>query len=187
MAHTISVSDETFAQMQALAIPLVDTPDSIIARALTALEANGETPREAKSGASARSFNPAAPPSLSHTTPKSITLCGTKFRKSETHWNGLMIAAIREAARRGKTAEEINQILTINSLVGRKEDNGYRYIPDVGVSVQGQDANAAWRQTYEIASKLGFGIDVEFTWQNNPKAAMPNTHGRFSVGSVLGA
>lgn len=185
MPHMISISDETFARMQSLAIPLVDTPDSIVLRALTALEAGGGGGAKPGEQASAQSFNPAVPPSLSHTTLKSAVLAGTRFERSETSWNNLMIAAIREAFARGNSKLDLALMLTVNCVIGRREDSGYKYIEDVDLSVQGQDANSAWRQTYDLASRIGLGIEVEFVWQDNPKAAMPGATGRFSVGGVI--
>lgn len=180
MPHHIQVSDETFARMQALAVPLVDTPDSIILRALVALEGSGGADRGGEP--SAHSFNPAVPPSLSHTTLKSVALAGIRFERSETSWNNLMIEAIREAARRGWSKLDLALGLTVNSTPGRREDSGYKYIEDVDLSVQGQDANSAWRQTYDLACRVGFPIEAEFVWQDNPKAAMPGATGRFHVG-----
>lgn len=183
MPHTIEISDELFARMQSLATPLVDTPQSVIARALNALQ-EAEGGIHSASEGEVQSFNPAAPPSLSHTTPKSMTLDGHRLPRSETYWNTLMIAVIRAAATRVGGAGELLPLLTVNSVAGRKEDNGYKYLPDVGISVQGQDANGAWRQTYELAHRLGMSLEVVFTWQAVDKAAMPNTTGRFSVGGT---
>ena len=56
-------------------------------------------------------------------------------------------------------------MLIVNSIAGRKDDNGYKYLPEIGISVQGQDANGAWRQTYELASRFGMSLEVLFTWQ----------------------
>lgn len=184
MPHMIEVSDGTFSRMQKLAVPLVDTADSLVEKALTALEGahGGEDRAGALDTLSARPFNPAAPPNLAHTTPNEIILCGVRLSRTDTYWNNLMIATIREAKNRGLSATQLKDMLTIKSLVGPKEDSGYRYLWDVGLSVQGQDANSAWRQTYDIAARLGLDIEVVFTWQNDPRAAMPNVTGRFRVG-----
>jgi hypothetical protein len=42
---------------------------------------------------------------------------------------------------------------------GKKEDEGYRYLADVNLSVQGQDANAAW------AKQLNCPFEVIFAWR----------------------
>jgi len=184
MPHQISISDETFARMQSLAIPLVDTPDSVILRALHALDREGRDPMRCGHDR-VRSFNPAAPPSLSHTTLKSASIGVTKLEKAETSWNSLMIAAIRELYRRGRRGPQLCDHLRVNSVEGRRDDSGYKFIEDLGISVQGQDANSAWRQSYDIASGFGIAVEAEFAWHQNPKAAMPGVIGRFSVGASL--
>ena len=88
---------------------------------------------------------------------------------------------IKEAARRGVSTEDLLDLITVNSQRGDRHDNGFTFIKEADLSIQGQDANGAWRQTYVIASSIGIPIEMVFAWQNNPKAAMPNTVGSFYV------
>jgi hypothetical protein len=181
VGHVIEISDELFARMQAFAAPLVDTPETIMGRALAALEAGSSVgPQDV--GSRIKSFNPAAPPSLSHTTPRRMVLAGRALPRSETYWNSLMLAVIRKARDDGLTPTQIQATLSVNSVVGDKDFHGYKFLPDVGISVQGQDANSAWRQTYDLATTIGVAVEVEFVWQETPKAAMPGVAGRFTVG-----
>lgn len=78
--------------MQGHAVVVVDTPDSIILRARTALAFREMELREALILPPTRSFQP-RPPSLSHTTLKSASLCGKRIKKAETSRNSLVIAA----------------------------------------------------------------------------------------------
>jgi hypothetical protein len=181
VGHLIEISDELFARMQAFAAPLVDTPETIISRALAALESGGSVGLQ-DLGSRIKSFNPAAPPSLSHTTPKRMVLAGRTLPRSETYWNSLMLAVIRKARDEGLTPKQIQAALSVNSVVGNRDFNGYKFLSDVGISVQGQDANSAWRQTYDLATTIGIAIEVEFAWLDTPKAAMPGVTGRFTVG-----
>ncbi len=48
---------------------------------------------------------------------------------------------------------------------GRKEDEGYSYLSDIDVSVQGQDANAACRTVVTAAQGLGVALDIGFMWR----------------------
>jgi hypothetical protein len=66
-------------------------------------------------------------------------------------------------------------------VVGEKDDNGYVYIPEAGVSLQGQSSNVAWSQVNNLATALGLSVAVEFQWLNHEKAAMPNAMGSFKV------
>ena len=155
--------------------------ESVINRALDALEEGSELNPIAWLQAGIRQFNPAAPPGLAHTTVKSIELCGRILKPQETYWNTLLIVALREAKSRGTATEEFQRLVLGNCLVGRKEDEGYRFYKDLGLSIQGQDSNAAWRATYHVADKLGLSLKVIFAWQDNPKSAFPGATGMFVV------
>jgi hypothetical protein len=175
------IADATFERLKAHAEPLVDTIDSVINRALDALEEKSGSDLHGLTPVRNRRFNPAAPPSLAHTTVKAIELCGKLLKPNETYWNTLLIATLREAKSRGTKTEELSQLVLGNCLVGRKEDEGYRFYKDLGLSIQGQDSNAAWRATYHVASKLGLSLTVMFAWQDNPKSAFPSSTGMFVV------
>lgn len=181
MSPSIELNDEIFARLQKHAIPLVDTPLTVISRALDALEAGDEEPASTERANSPRSFNPAAPPNLTHTTPRRAEVAGKALPKSETYWNSIMFAAITEAANKGTLPEDLLELLTIPCVIGEKVGSGYRYLADAGISVQGQDANRAWRETYRIASSIGVSVQVVFVWGENPKAAMPGATGSFFI------
>ena len=181
MAPSIELNDEIFTRLQKHAVPLVDTPLSVISRALDALEAGDEDTASIGQPSGPRSFNPAAPPNLSHATLRRAEVAGTALGKSDTYWNSIMFAVISEAAKKGSSPEDLIDLLTIPCVKGEKEGGGYRFLPEVGISVQGQDANRAWKQTYRIASSIGISAQVVFVWGDNPKAAMPGTVGAFFI------
>jgi hypothetical protein len=162
--------------------PLIDTIDSVINRALDALEEKAGSGRHVGSQPSFRILNPGAPPGLAHTTIKSIELCGRTLKPNQTYWNTLLIATLREAKSRGTSTDELKMLILGNCHVGRKEDEGYRFYKDLELSIQGLDSNAAWRATYHVAQKLGLSLEVKFVWQDNPKAAFPGSRGIFVVG-----
>jgi hypothetical protein len=175
------ITDATFERLKAYAEPLVDTIDSVINRALDALDEKSGGESHSFAPTLIRQFNPAAPPSLAHTTVKAIELCGRLLKPNETYWNTLLIATLREAKSRGTETDELSRLVLGNCLVGRKEDEGYRFYKDLGLSIQGQDSNAAWRATYHVASKLALSLTVTFVWQDNPKSAFPGSTGAFFV------
>lgn len=180
MPHAVTIPDDLFARLQKHAVPLVDTLPTVIERALVALEAGQErVVGEGRHGV--RTFNPAAPPNLAHTTPQRIVVEGTVLPKAETYWNPLMFAVIRAAAARGAGRDRLLELIAGNCVAGVKEHHGYKHLADLGVSVQGRDANAAWKVAYRVATGLGLSVSVEFIWQNTEKAAMPNTAGLLSI------
>ncbi|MDB5693994.1 MAG: hypothetical protein JWO81_3057, partial [Alphaproteobacteria bacterium] len=90
-------------------------------------------------------------------------------------------AVIREAAKAGILIDNLTDMILANWTVGKKEKDGYRYYSDLGLSIQGQDANSAWRSIYNITSRAGLKLKVTFVWHDNAKAAFPNLTGCLSV------
>jgi hypothetical protein len=107
-------------------------------------------------------------------------LDGKRFAPAETYWNHLLLAMVR-AAKKGRTTAEVSNLVVCNHVTGKKEDNGYKYLSDVGLSVQGQDANGAWRAIAHLGLALKLPLEVQFSWQDNPKAANPSQSGRFLI------
>lgn len=182
MAHSVTLSEATFLRLQAHAVPLVDSIETVINRVLDTFEAGGAE-IHSDGSFSARVFNPAGPPNLAHTKVLSVEFCGRRFPPSDTNWNALLIAAIREAGKHLSGAERVKELVIVNSILGKKEEGGFKYLSEVGLSVQGQDANGAWKAAYHIAKNLGLPVNVTFVWYENEKAAFPGVTGRFSVAS----
>jgi hypothetical protein len=179
MPPAITLAPETIDRLKSFAEPLVDTFDTVMNRAMDALEALNAS-ASGKSDNATRIFNPSHPPNLSYTTVHSVVLKGKRFPPAETYWNHLLLAMIREA-KKGRTPEKVSELIICNNIVGKKEDNGYKYIDEVGISVQGQDANGAWRAIAHLDLALKLPLEVEFSWQDNPKAASPGQRGRFLI------
>jgi len=177
MLPNIDISESLFARVQSFAIPLVDTFETVMHKALDALQAQNGNPGGATSN-SARTLNPAAAPNLSFTTVHSILLNGKRMPPAETYWNNLLRAVIIKANETLST-EELTELVICNNVVGKKEDNGYNYLKEAGISVQATEANKAWKATYLVAKAIKLPLEVDFSWQENPKAAMPSQHGKF--------
>lgn len=181
MPHTIELSDELFSKLQSHAVAFIDTPATVIERALTALEEGSENPVENKRVGGPRMFNPSAPPNLTFTKPTSAKIDGRPLPRSKVWWNRILLEVIATAAAQGHSTVDILDLITVNSQPGERSDNGFHYVERAGLSVQAQDANGAWRQIFVLASSLGIDIEVVFSWQDNPNAAMPNTVGTFEI------
>jgi hypothetical protein len=177
MMPQVTLEASTIERMKNYAEPLVDTLDTVILRGLDAIDALSA---KANAPASERILNPESPPNLSYTTVKSVVWKGKRLPPNEAYWNPLMLTLIREA-KKHMTTKEIEKLILCNHVMGRKEDNGYKYLEEVGLSVQGQDANNAWKTTYNVVKALKMPLEVIFTWQDNPKAVSPGSTGKFSV------
>lgn len=172
------LSPETIARLKQFAEPFVDTIDSVVNRAIDALVANTPADPDMKFEEGAY-LDSGAPPNLTYTTVLFASIGGDMLPRAEHYWNLILVAALREA-RKNLEPEKIQKLVIGNSIVGMKEENGYKHLSDVGISVQGMDSNGAWRAAFHILRELNIPYAINFRWQDNPKAARPGEVGMFS-------
>lgn len=182
MPPSVELSPETFSRLQSHAVPLVDTIESVISKMLDSFEEKGTAaPETVLDGKSIRSFNPNTPPDLTHAKILGVTFGTDKLGRNQDNWNGLLHRAVREAKATAKSDEEFEEMMLVNHVKGDKHDEGYRPVPDTGVSVQGQDANGAWRAACHIAQHLKCQLSVKFAWREKEGAAYPGVTGQMIV------
>jgi hypothetical protein len=190
MTPQISISQSLFDKIKGLAEPFVDTPESVITRCVdfyTNNHGSADTP-SAKPPLGAESPMPYpgdAAPDLTFSRPISIKLDGKMYEKRDLYWNSLLYDVIGIASAKLKSKEKLKQIILVNYVEGQgSQKQGYHFLPEIGLSVQGQDANAAWKAAFHIIKATQLNIDVLFMWQNNDKAARPGKTGRMTYESV---
>ena len=89
------------------------------------------------------------------------------------NWNRLLIAVIKEVKSKGFTPGEMVQELNIRSIEGVHNDSGFKHLPEVGISAQGQSANDSWREVSRLAKKYGIDVHVRVEWHNKQGAQNP--------------
>jgi hypothetical protein len=100
------------------------------------------------------------------------------------YWNTLMFELAKIAA--GKlNPDALRQSILVNFVVGEgPKEKGYRFIPEAGLSVQGQDANQAWRASSHLLKLLHISMHVVMAWEANDKAAYPGQTGQMNYQAV---
>jgi hypothetical protein len=179
----VELTDSTFKRLQDLAEPLVDTIETVIEKLL---DAHGQKPsgqngnlHPAQTAPVPRFFDAISPPDLTHTKLLSAKLNGQYLR--EVKWNQLLVEAIRLAKKRASTNDELRRLIPVNFVTGKRDTDGYHFYPDIGLSVQGQEAKTAWQAAYHIARQLGVSIEAEFQWRVKDGATYPGVTGRLSA------
>jgi hypothetical protein len=186
MMPQINVSQSLFTQLQTIAEPFVDTPETVIQKCVEFYLSNATGHKTtAKSGDSPAPpggpmvFQPDNPPDLTFTRPMSIKLEGKTFDKGSLYWNPLLFELVRMAGLKGVKGEQLKHMLLCNFVDGEADaSQGYRYIREAGLSVQGQAANPAWKTIYHLVRTLSLSLDVVFIWDDKPKAAFPGKTAR---------
>lgn len=176
----IAISHTTFERLQRFAEPFVDTPETVVNRALDALE-QGRSPivSNVDSSGPERRIDPRNLPDLTHTKVLDASWDGKRVAKP--NWNLLLDRALRSGMERVAAFDELRRLFPVNMVQGRKENEGYRFLAEIDLSVQGQAANEACRALVIGARSLGIEFDVTFVWRSKEGAACPGERARLSL------
>lgn len=185
MPQKHELSEITVGRLEKFARPF-ETVDQLVNRILDTceptLDANNSD--DVVSNGEASEFSWQSPPDLTHTKLLSVEFNKTKFPRTDTTWNSLLNEAVRVASQRAENKEALKQLVLVNYELGKKEDEGYRYLEDAHISVQGQDANAAWKCVAHIARRFRLPFEIVFTWRVKKGSAHPGATGRFAYSGL---
>ena len=181
----ITVEQVTFERLQSCAKPLVDTPDSVVNRALDALEGLALKPDDRPAGTQ-REFvgagvDPNQLPDLKHTKVLAASVDETPVRPA--NWNSLLRELLVRAIEHFESFDEVQQLCAINMVPVVKDDEGYKYLPEAQISYQGVPANVAATAVVALAQALGASLQVDFQWRRKDQAFRPGESARLQVPS----
>jgi hypothetical protein len=176
MPHTITLSDTSYTKLQALAQPFVDTPESVIARLADAelkRRATGQGADDANGPGIEHSvrLDPDRHESLTHAKLLAATVEGKELHRPK--WNSLLDHMHVLARKRLGSFEALQKASSANVRPGRYEEDGFHYLPDADLSIQGVDSNLAWSHSLGLARHLRTSIRVRFEWRHKDGAARP--------------
>ena len=177
------IEQTTFERLQRHAKPLEDTIDTVVNRALDALERDTPVPssRSPRQPAMApeREFDWRRPPDVSHTKLSNAVLQGQRIDRP--NWNLLLKRMLELAMERLSDFDAVQRICPVNMVRGYKDDEGYRYLSEIDLSFQGASANDSLRALVEAARGLGVEFEVGFSWRQKEGAAYPGERARLKV------
>jgi len=168
----IEISDELYARLQKYAKPFEDKPEDIIKMLLDAYE-NKKKKKIPEIGI--KGYDPLNPPDLRHT--KIISCTFNKIPTSK-YWNCLVDEAHIIAMKKLNSLDELLRISSSNIRKGEFAEHGFFFVREINASIQNVDANAAWRNVLNLATKFKVPVEVTFQWRDNDKAAHPGEKGR---------
>lgn len=172
MPRAIELSDSTHTRLVELMGP-DDTTESAVLRLLDfyrarAGEGRGASLSSAAPGGWELHFRGAETPDLTHTKVLKARIDGLELPRPK--WNAILSHLAVTAFKNGAADSGV----PVSGIVrGRKTDSGYKFYPKANISVQGQDANDAWRMSVELADKLNADVVVECEWRDKETAAYP--------------
>lgn len=175
---TVDIPQELYSRLEAHARGF-DNPIAVITRAVDALDREGNAAPPPvvveRRDQQLADFEALYPPNLTHTKVVSASFDGKPI--TPANWNRILDAALIHGAQQVGDFAKLQKIAGVNMVKGEKTDEGYHFLPEAGLSVQGQDANAAWRGIVFIAKNLKCDCDVSFLWRNKEGAEHPGKSG----------
>ena len=177
---SITLSDVAFAELKSLAEPFVDTPESLTARLIHEEVVRRGGPSNGKPFAPAAEddalrLSPISHENLAHTRLISAAINGREMYRPK--WNGIREEMHLLALQRLGSFDALKQASAARIRQGRFEEEGFKYLPDADISIQGVDANLAWDHSFKLARAVGIAIEVVFEWREKEGAVHPGRRG----------
>ena len=178
----ISISESTHTLLAQCARPLVDDYDSVISRLAKAwLSQNGREAGSASGEAVSREVvkTPAeSPEDLAHTRVLSASVDGRELTRA--NWNAMVRETHLAALRSLGSVDRLIQASDAHVKAGKHERAGFRYVPEGDFSVQGLEANLAWRYLLALAKRIERSVQVVFEWRRKEGAQHPGRRGELA-------
>ncbi len=168
----ITIDQTTFERLQSHAKPLVDTTDTVINRALDALDViENDCGKEEVSDVTKDCVDPRALPNLAHTKVLEALISGQAVVMP--NWNKLFVKLLVLATRQVDNFFQLRKLCQANMMQGCKVDEGYRHVTEIDISVQYMSATDACEAIVAIAQGLNIGIEINFMWNHKKGALHP--------------
>lgn len=193
MMPVIRISDATFVDLKSVSTWMeTETPsqtiDRLVQEQMTQLGLERDDASEEimpavtlSTSSNERDMEFRSAPGLSFTRVLDASVSGKTLTKS--NWHGVL-TAITEATKKknGMDARTLSHELQIPSKPYEYVTVGYRYHPELGISIQGQSAQDAWKEICRLADKHQIPVEIRFQWRENDKALYPGKIGVLRAG-----
>jgi hypothetical protein len=187
MMPVIRVNDATFLDLKAISKWLetktpTETIDALVRDKM--LELGMERDQPATGGAQHTDdgdliFEKA--PGLSFTRILSASVDNGK--PSKENWAGLLMKVIGVVKAKGMSGDQLVNELQIPTRADEYTMDGYKFYPDLEISIQGQSATDAWKEVSRLADKFCIPVEIRFQWRDNQKAQHPGKIGVIRAGA----
>jgi hypothetical protein len=188
MMPVVRLNDATFADLKSISTWIgTDTPSQTIDKLVVEMMKELDLERDFEdvaetSGPESKATEFERAPGLTFTRVISATIDGKEVHKP--NWATLLLEAIAAIKSKGIGGDDLAKELEVPASKSRLNTQGYTYHQNLGISVQGQSAQDAWKEVNRIADKWKVPVKVHFQWRHNPKAQHPGKEGVLRAGGA---
>jgi len=115
-------------------------------------------------------MDPDAPDDLSHTRLIRASFEGNEIIRP--NW-GKLVRKAHSDAKKNLSFRDLEKLTIAHIREGKYEDQGFSYIPEADLSIQGLPANNAWQSILLLARHLKVSVRVVVEWHDKEKASHP--------------
>lgn len=108
------------------------------------------------------------PPNLQH-----ARVHGTIGTRAFSNWNELLRIVHELAYEKAGSFEELKRMSAAPIRPGKHDDSGFTFLTNLGLSIQGLDANRAWEYSILLAKRIPVAVEAVVQWRHTDKAARP--------------
>lgn len=187
MMPVIRISDATFVDLKSIATwQGTETPsktiENLVREKMDALDLERDVGDEqaevVASEGEATVFERA--PGLSFTRILSARIDGKSLDRP--NWAGLLLEMVKRVKAKGISSDRLTNEMQVPAKSEAYEEEGYKFHPEIGISIQGQSAPDAWKEVSRLSDKHRIPVEVEFQWRDNDKAQYPGRVGIIRAG-----
>jgi hypothetical protein len=188
MMPVVRINDATFADLKSIATWFgTKTPSETIDRIVReAMEQLGmerdDEPEELPTSTSNGAMQFDTAPGLAFTKPLAASINDKSLHSPR--WSAILLTIIAQVKAKGFEGDKLVRELAVPAKAEQYEEEGFKYHPDLGISVQGQSASDCWKEVERLAKKWLIPVTVEFWWRQNPKAQYPGKTGMLRAGKA---
>jgi len=182
----VRLNDATFSDLKTISKWLdTETPsqtiDAVVAQMLEKLDlARDADEVDVEDESDTLEFDKA--PGLSFTRVLRANVADETLEKP--NWASLLLSVVGNLKANGFSADELVKALDVPASRSRLNTQGYTHHQKLGISIQGQSAQDAWKESARLAEKYQIPVHVHFRWRDNPKAQHPGRDGILRAGGA---
>ena len=177
---TIEITEHDFTRLQKFAQPFIDTPATAFTKIMDAVERGNvltcPSDAQVKTPAAIVAYHHDNLPPLTHT--KLLEAVFGDGQPDKTTWDALVRLALISVKTRVGSVQGLRKVAAANVVEGRKEDEGYKFVPDHGFSYQGLSAEDSVKIVFRCAKELKINFFAEFEWRSKEQAYRPGERAR---------
>ncbi len=187
MMPVIRLNDATFADLKVIATWLdTDTPaetfSALVREKMDALGLERDVEDEASESVIDTDGDLAFDKAPGLTFTRILSARVNHDKAAKVNWAGLLVSVIGAVKAKGISGEKLVTELQVPAKAEAYTDEGYKFYADLGISVQGQSAQDAWKEVSRLAAKFSIPVEVRFQWRENLKAQHPGKIGLIRAG-----